>query len=174
MALTVSIALGFPFSSGAPVVVNQTVQMNATVTNTGASAVQLTALNVYETTESDANIAQPNFQTPTTSIGSPGFPTLAPAGSVTVPFQVVFASPIQPGASPQNVGGASPDQRAATADALFALQAQAQSSDGSVATSPMFTVPVLSAVAPFPVPTGGAAQFGPGTGADSALIAVIL
>jgi len=172
MALTVSIALGFPYSSGGSVVANQSVQLNATVTNTGASAVQLVALNVYETTESDANIAQPNFQTPNVSPGVTGNPTLAAGASLTFPFAAVFASPIGPGVSPNNVGGAAPDERAVTADALFTLQAQAQSSDNSVATSPTFTVAVLTAVPPFPVPQGGAAQFA--QGANSNLIAVLM
>lgn len=169
MALTLAIAQGNP--AGAPIVCNQPTNFTITVTNTGSSAVSLQSLSVAESTESEASISQPNFQTPSTSIGSSGFPVIAAGASVTYGFPVVFTSPNMPGPSPNNPGGAAPESRASTADALFTLQAQAQSSDGSVATTSL-TVPVLSAVAPFPVPAGGAAQFA--QGADANLIAVIL
>jgi hypothetical protein len=167
MALTLALAQGNP--AGAPIVVNQPMQFTVTVTNTGAAAVSLTGLSIAESTESDATIGQPTWQTPNVSPGVTGNPVIAAGASVTYSFPVVFTSPNMPGVSPNNPGGAAPGPRAMEADANFTLQAQAQSSDGSVASA-YLTVPVLSAVAPFPVPQGGAAQFA--QGANSNLIAV--
>ncbi len=164
MALTLAIAAGSP---GGPIVVNQTMNFTVTVTNTGSAAVALQSLSIGESTESDCVISQPNIMTAGAPASS-GFPVLAASGSASFPFQVIFTSPAQPGSSPNAPGGSLPDQRAETADAQFTLQAQAQSSDGSVASVSQM-VSVLTAIAPFPVPQGGATQFG--QGANTNLIA---
>ena len=169
MALTLSIAQGSP---AGPVVANQPMTFVVTVTNTATAAVTLNSLTVSPGPGDFITLSQPNFQTPTTAIGSPGYPVLLASGNASYPFSAVFAAPNMPGISPNNPGGAAPGQTAMEAYALYVIQAQAVASDGSVG-SVNFTVPVLSAVAPFPVPTGGAAQFGLGTGSDVALLAAI-
>lgn len=168
MAKTVSIS--GPTPGG--VLANQTANFTATVANTDAAAVTLTSLTISEVSDTGAQISQPQVQ----AAGQPAGvnPTLGAGSSLTYGFQVTAFAPNTPGVSPNNPGGAQPGQAAyPAAPPLLVLQAQGQTSDGSVFFS-TFTVPVLSAVAPFPVPTGGAVQFGPGTGADSALIAVII
>lgn len=156
MALTLSIAKTSPGS----IVAGQSMNFTVAVTNTGAAAVSLSSLAVNESTESDAQIAQPNFMTPNVPVGV-GNPVLNAGATSTFPFQVVFNSPYLAGPSPNNPGGAAPGPAAANPDAQFTLQAQAQASDGSIASTSLL-VPVLSAIAPFPLAQGGAFQFGQG------------
>lgn len=156
MALTLSIAKTSPGN----IVASQAVNFTVTVTNSGSSAVTLTALSVNEITESDAQIGQPNYLTPNVPVGV-GNPVLAASGSVTYLFTAVFSSPMYAGPSPQAPGGAAPGPAASNADAFFTLQAQAQASDGSIGSTSLM-VPVLSAIAPFPLASGGAFQFGQG------------
>jgi hypothetical protein len=154
MALTLSIAKASPGSIVAGVPVNFTV----TVTNTGSAAVSLSSLQVSESTESDATIAQPNYLTPNVPVGV-GNPVLGAGASASYNFQAVFNSPYSAGSSPNAAGGASPGP--AVADPFFTLLAQGQLSDGSVGSFPL-VVPVLSTIAPFPLAQGGAFQFGQG------------
>lgn len=151
------------------VIANQPATFTVSVSNTDASAVYLTSLVISEVSRTGSRVGQPRVQ----AAGEPAGvnPTLNASGSLTYPFQVVAVFPNTPGVSPNNPGGAAPSQSAyPVAPPLLQLQAQGQTSDGSVFFC-LFTAPVLSAVAPFPVPTGGAAQFAQGF--DSNLIAVI-
>jgi hypothetical protein len=148
---------------------NQPLQFQATVSNTDAASATLLSLYVYEQTTSGAQIVQPQYLTPNVPAGV-GNPILLPAASASYGFGVVCPSPASPGPSPNNPGGAAPAEAAFPANPQLTLAAQAAFSDGSVVLG-FLTVPVLSAVAPFPLPQGGAAQFA--QGGDSNLIAVI-
>jgi hypothetical protein len=158
--------------SGASVIANQAANFVVTVANTDAAAVTLLSLAIFEASKTGAVIGQPTMQQPGQPAGVN--PTLGASSSLSYQFPVVATVPNMPGTSPNNEpGGARPGQAAYPAAAQLVLQAQAQTSDGNAFTSTI-SVPVLSAVAPFPVPTGGAAQFGQGTGSDVALLAAIL
>lgn len=155
MALTLAIT-----APAQVIVAGQTMNFVVTVTNGGSSAVTLQSLSINEITESDAQVSQPLFLTPNVPVGV-GNPVLAASGSASYPFQVVFSSPYAAGPSPQQPGGAAPASVAQTPDPYFTLQAQSISSDGTVASANLM-VSVLSTIAPFPVPLGGALQLGQG------------
>lgn len=146
--------------------------MMVTVSNTGASSLTLTALSVSESTESDAVISQPNFMTPNVPIGI-GNPTLAAGGSASYVFDVLFPSPNAAGPSPNSPAGQAGMMNGQPADNNFTLLAQCQTSDGSVASATLM-VSVLSAIAPFPRPEGGAFQFTQGTNIINGIIAGVL
>ena len=153
-------------------VCNQPTVFTVTVDNTGSSSLTLSSLQVYGQNKS-ATVAQPQFLTPNVAVGA-GNPTITAAGAVTYAFTVIFNAPSTPGPSPaaptDPAGGSAGVFVAQPAHSNHTLQAQCQTSDGSVASTTL-AVPVLSAVAPFPVPQGGAAQFG--QGGNSNLIAVL-
>jgi hypothetical protein len=155
MALTLQILAG---NNGSNVVANQTMNFVASVTNSGATSVVLQSLQVAESTESDAQMSQPQYLTPNTPVGV-GNPILLPGVTYYYSFLGTFSNPL-PGPSPQAPGGASTN-RAITADPFFTLQLTSQSSDGTVATASML-VPVLSSIAPFPLAQGGALQLSQG------------
>lgn len=155
MALTLSITA--PVQT---IVANQTMNFIVTVTNAGAAAVTLQSLGINEITESDAQLSQPLFMTPNVPVGV-GNPVLSPATSYNYPFQCVFNSPVAAGPSPQNPGGAAPASVAQTPDPYFTLQAQSQSSDGTIASTSLM-VSVQSLIAPFPPALGGALQLAAG------------
>lgn len=166
MAKTITITGPTPGS----VIANQAAYFTVTISSTDTTAVSLTSLVINERRNRGAQIGQPTFLAPGQPAGIA--PTLSASSSLSYQFSVVANSPNTPGVSPSNPGGAAPGQAAyPPPSASLVLEAQAQTSDGSVTTSTL-TVPVLSAVFPFPVPQGGAAQFG--QGGDSNLIAVIL
>lgn len=171
MAKTVSIT--GPFTGGTsagPLIAYQNANFTVAVSSASTdAAVTLNSLTIAEVTESDATISQPTIF-PNNVPANSANPVLAPGGTLNYGFSVVFASPKDPGVSPNNPGGAAPGAKAMEADALFVLQAQAAFSDGTVA-SVNLPVAVLTAVYPFPVPAGGEALFQ--QGADSNLIAVI-
>lgn len=151
------------------VIADQTSNFVATVSNTDSSSVTLLSLVITEVSQLGSQISQPTVQAPGQPAGVN--PTLGASSSLSYGFSVVTAAPNVPGVSPNNPGGAAPGQASYPgAPPLLVLQAQGQTSDGSV-FSVLFTVPVLSAVAPFPVPAGGAAQFA--QGANTNLIAVL-
>lgn len=164
MAKTVSLSLASSFPSS-----DTPLTFIATVTNSDSAAVTLSSLSISEQSKSGATIGQPQILTPNAPPGV-GSPTLLASASLSFPFQVVFPSPNMPGPSPQNVGGAAPSGASPAGNTTFQLVAVGQTSDGSVFTT-VLAVSILSAVAPFPVPSGGAAQFGQGS--CSNLIAVI-
>lgn len=154
MALTVALAAVNQGST----VAGQAKAFTVTVTNTGAAAVTLTSLVIGG--DIGVIVGQPVYLQPNVPVGV-GNPILAAAGSATYSFACVFPSPYSAGPSPQNPGGAAPISLAPMADPFFVLQAQAQSSDGSLASGTLF-VPVLSTISPFPLAQGGALQFGQG------------
>jgi len=139
-----------------PVVANQTMNYVASVTNSGATSVTLSALVASELTESDAQLAQPLFLTPNVPPGV-GNPVLLPGVTYFYPFQAVFNSPLMAGASPNAPGGSAPSSSAVTPDAIFGLSLQSQSSDGTIASVTQ-QVAVQTAAVPFPIPLGGALQ----------------
>lgn len=128
-----------------------------TVTNTGSAAVTLTTLSTFGDTTS--TVSQPSYLTPNAPIGY-GNPVINAGSSANYVFQVVFNSPNASGPSPQAPGGPLP-YPVATPEGLSVVSAQAQSSDGSLASTSLM-VPVLSAIQNAPVPQGGAFQFGQG------------
>ncbi len=156
MALSLVLAKGSP----GPIVVNQQMFFTLTVTNNGVSSVSLSSLAVTAAGESDVVIGEIPFLTPNVPSGT-GSPTIAPSASVSFGFPVIFQG-VPVGPSPQNPGGAAPFANASTPDANFTLQAQSLSSDGTVASfSQQFSV--LSSIAPFPVPAGGALYLSQGS-----------
>lgn len=157
MPKTVTIA--GPMTGG--VLANQTASFVVTVANTDATSATLTGLTTrLGSTSSAARVEQPTFLAPGQAAGV--YPTVLPASSVSYQFGATAFFPLTPGVSPNNPGGAAPGQLAYPAvSPQLVVQAEAQFSDGTV-VSTTFSVPVLSAVAPFPVPQGGAAQFGQG------------
>ena len=164
MPKTVSIT--GPMTGG--VLANQTASFVVTVENTDAASASLVSLTTRPVGSGvAARVGQPTFLAPGASQGV--FPVVLPSSSLSFQFGVTAYFPLTPGVSPNNPGGAAPGQLAyPVAPPLLVVQAEAQLSDGSVVSATL-TVPVLSAVAPFPVPQGGAAQFG--QGANSNLIA---
>lgn len=165
MALTLSVT-----RVTATPVARQPCRFTATLTNTGSSSVSLESLSVNELSKSGAVIEQPGFLTPNAPTGQ--LPTIVAGGSLTVPFTIVPSGPSMPGPSPNNApGGAAPPNPAMPAPATLNFQLVGQLSDDSTAVMP-FAVSVLSSVAPFPVPEGGAVQFA--QGASSNLIAAII
>lgn len=156
MALTLAIV-----NPASPVLAGQVAHFVVTVTNTGASAVTLQSLAISETTESDAQIAQPEYLIPNVPVGV-GNPVLAAlTGTASYGFRVVFSSPYSVGPSPQNPGGAAPDARAQSPDAIFTLQAQSLSSDGTVAAASA-QVTALATIGLTQSAIGGALQMSAG------------
>jgi hypothetical protein len=141
------------------VTTNAPTRFSVTVTNTNATAVTLISLNIAEATESEAMIGQPNFLTPGMAIGL-GNPAIPSGGSVTYVFQAVFNSPQPSGPSSSNPGGAAPSVPGP--DPLFVLQANGNTSDGTVFTTSLL-VPVLTSVAYNPPSLVGAAQWQQGS-----------
>lgn len=150
MAVSCAISQGAGATS---VTAGRAINYVVTVSNTNAASVTLNSLAVYPMS-GDARISQPLYLTPNVPVGV-GNPTIASGASASYGFQVVFDSPAQAGPSPNNPGGAAPASVALTPDPFFVIQAQGQASDGSVFSSSFF-VPVLSTIAPFPIPEGGA------------------
>jgi hypothetical protein len=138
-------------------VAGQTENFLLTVLNNGAQAVTLTNLVTFGDTIS--TVAQPNYLTPNVPAGY-GNPVINAGATSNYVFQVVFTSPNASGPSPQAPGGAAP-YPLATPEGLSVVSAQAQSSDGSLASISLM-VPVLSAIQNAPPPQGGAFQFGQG------------
>lgn len=153
---------------------SQPCAFTVTVSNTGSSALVLSLLSVAESSKVGATIGQPQFLTPQMPVGA-GNPSIAAGSSLTFPFQVAFPSPNTPGVSPNApapgpagmMTGQPPPNNAVV------LVATAQTSDGSVASSSI-VVPVLSATAPFPLPQGGALQFGQGGNLINGIITGVL
>lgn len=154
MALTVTLAAGAGSTSASA---GRQLNFVATVTNPGAAALSLSALQIL-CKGGDARIGQPQYLTPNVPAGT-GNPVIAAGASAAYAFQAVFDSPYGAGPSPNNAGGASPSSP--IPDPFFCLQAQGQDSSGAVFSSTLF-VPVLSTIAPFPLAQGGAFQFGQG------------
>ena len=166
MPMSVTIALGRNPSMRA----NQPTDFTVTVSNSDSSAAVLTSLAISEDTKMGANIAQPVWQSAGQAAGSPSQPSIAASGSASYAFQVSAAVPSTPGPNPANApGGASPSPNAFPASQQLTLRATGQTSAGLFTTT--LTVPVLSAVAPVPLPDVGALFFA--QGGNSNLLAVM-
>lgn len=151
--MALSLVLSYVSPGGA--VVGQAENFLIAITNTGGSAVTLTAL--ASSADIGVTVGQPSYLAPNMPIGL-GNPVINAGATSNYVFQCVFNSPAGSGPSPTNPGGADPFPKAQTPDPFFKVFVQAQSSDGST-SSACLLVPVLSAMAPFPVPQGGAFQF---------------
>ncbi len=155
---------------------NQKLNFTLTLVNTEAAAsVSLQSLIVTEASKLGSNIAQPVWQTAGAAQGSASQPVILNAATAYYPFAVMVASPNMPGVSPTNPGGAAPEQAAQpTKNPQLVLQATAVlATAAGVRTilTASFTVPVLTAVYPFPVSDVGVLLFRQGGNAN--LIAVI-
>ena len=159
MALTLSISAGYGATN---VAAGMQVTFVASVTNSGATAVTLNGLWVSRENGTNVRTGQPTWQTPGVSVGA-GYPTLAAGSTYNYPFSVVFQTPNMAGSSPNNApGGSAPSNNAAyPLDSGFSISLNSLSSDSTTASAAFF-VPVLSTVAPFPIPQGGALQFNSG------------
>lgn len=156
MALTVTL------SQVAGVVLgNKKAAFMVSITNTSASSVSLTSLQVMELTESDAIIEQPSFMAPNQPVGV-GNVVLTAGGTYNAVFNVVFPGLQLTGTSPQAPGGANPTAVASSPDANFTLGAIAQASDGSVGSAAPLAVVILAPDSNFPPPAGGALWLGQG------------
>lgn len=151
MALTLAIVRGYGATNSSS---GRALNYVASVTNDGSTSVTLRALSVYADSNTCVSLEQPNYLTPNVPVGV-GDPTIAAGATSFFPFRAVFMTPNMPGPSPQSPGGT---QGSATAyipgDANFGITLQSLSSDSTVASATL-SVPVLSAVAPFPTPQGG-------------------
>lgn len=157
MALVLSIVPGFGAGN---TVAGRPNNYIAAVSNTGSSSVTLQSLSVYADGGSCINVGQPQYLTPNVPVGV-GNPTIAAGATANYPFEITFMTPNYPGPSPQSPGGASTASMALPGDSVFGVYLQSLSSDSTVATAALM-VPVLSAVAPFPVAQGGALQMSSG------------
>lgn len=164
MPLTVSISASGPGS----VIGNRTNYFVATVSNPGAVALSLNSLQIFESTESDAQISQPVIFAPNTPVGTSN-PVIPAGSSSSYMFSVIFTNPTMSGPSPQNApGGAAPANAAYYADAFFTLAAVATASDGTVGTASQL-VGVITAGSP-PPSQGGTLQFSSGFNLINGLI----
>lgn len=155
-------------------IANARTRFLVTITNTGSAALSLSSLQVSEQTEADATIEQPNYLTPNVALGT-GNPTIAAGGSLSLVFGVQFQAPSLAGVSPNAPGplGMAGMMVGQPPSDSVVLQAQCQTSDGSVASTSL-SVPVLSAAAPFPRPEGGALQFSQGSNLINGIIMGVL
>lgn len=145
-------------------VANQPTSIQVNVQNTGAAMLTLVSLSTNETT-GGAIVAQPNILVPGMALGF-GNPTIAAGATVSYVFDVVFPQPNGPGPNPSAsndpAGGSAGVYVGQPADPFFYVNAQAQTSDNVTAQASLM-VPVLSAIAPFPRPEGGAFGFTQGS-----------
>ncbi len=148
MAILVSLSAVAPGST----VAAQSEPFLVTVSNTGTAAVTINSLAV--SADVGVVVDQPSYLTPNVAVGL-GNPVLNGGASLSYVFNAIFFSPAAAGPSPQAPGGAAPSENAQTPDANFSLFAVVNTSDGSVVSGSL-NVPVLSTIAPFQVPTGGA------------------
>ena len=156
MALTLSISPGF---DGVNPIASDQITYIANVTNSGATAVTLSSLQAYA--QGGAFVGAMQYLQPNVPVGV-GNPVLLPGTTYSYPFLVEFISPSFAGPSPQAPGGASGVGIAANPSNQYViLTINSLSSDSTVATASL-TVPVLSAIAPFPIAQGGGMQFSSG------------
>lgn len=174
MALSVAISFVSPASGQ---VAGQVGNYLLTISSAATDAAQLiTGMQVYESTESDAQVSQPNFLIPNLPQGI-SYPTLLPGTSLAYPFQAIFNSPSTPGESPNAPGGGyNVNGAMQNVDANFGLVANVQFQSGSTVQSVAsansfagsnqpgqpFLVAVSAVIQPFPPPLGGVFQFNSG------------
>lgn len=155
MAITVSIAL----TNVGPTFADSPLSGICTITNNGANTIQVQGIQLTEQTNTGAAFRNPDFLVPNVAPGT--YPTIASSASANYPFSVVCPSPNMPGASPAAPnayrGGAQP------ANPLVNVVCVVTAYDSTAAVfvngSASMQIAVVSSVAPFPVPQGGASQF---------------
>jgi hypothetical protein len=162
MSITVTIAIT---SSGGNVVAGRVVNGVATVTNGGANDVTVQTMSLSEVTTTGAQMGQPKFLTANTAPGDDK-PTITAAATSYFPFSFVAPSPNFPGDNPNAEGGRVPNRAMPSGNPLCELSLFVSTYDATAAVyvngSNTLVVPVKSALAPFPVPSGGALQFNSG------------
>lgn len=157
MALVLTIVPGFGANN---TVAGRPNNYIASVSNTGSSSVTLQSLSAYADAGSCINVGQPQYLTPNVPPGV-GNPTIAAGATASYPFEVTFMTPNYAGPSPQSPGGTAGSTAGLPSDSVFGVYLQSLSSDSTVASATLL-VPVLSAVAPFPIAQGGGLQLSSG------------
>lgn len=158
MALTLAIVPGYDARS---VGANMPVVFVAQVTNAGSSSVTLQSLTTGNADPSvSVSVGQPGYLTGNVPVGV-GNPVLSPGVTYSYPFMVTFLAPGGAGPSPQAPGTTLGSQLAQPTDAQFAVSLSSLSSDATSASTTLL-VPVLSAIAPYPVALGGGMQLSSG------------
>lgn len=159
MAITCSLAFGNTTSARS----GQPVNLVLAVTNNGSNTIEVLGIQVTEASTMGAIISGPYFLTPNADVGVG--PTILTTATAYYPCQVVVTAINTPGASP-NSPNALHDDVFPPGNSLCRLQCDVLTYDSvaaeNVAGSATFNFPVGSAVAPFPVPQGGAMQFNAG------------
>lgn len=159
MAITVGIAI----TSVGPVLADSQINGVLTVTNNGSNTVQIQAAQLSELTTMGLVFRHPDVLTPNAAPGT--YNTISAAGSASYPFSLVAPSPNTPGASPNTPNGYS-DNVFPPANVQAVINCLVTAYDTTAAAyvngSASLSFAIGSAVAPFPVPQGGALQFNSG------------
>ena len=156
MAITISFAVTTP----GPLLSDSVIQGVVTVTNAGANTISIQNVVLSEQSTMGCNMRQPDFLVPNAAPGT--YPTIASAASASYPFAVVCAVPNMSGASPIAPNAyhgpvASPPSNVVLRLGVF-VQAYDATAGAFVNNTASLQFPVGTAVAMFPVPTGGALQ----------------
>jgi hypothetical protein len=143
---------------------NQNLNFVVTLVNTEAGAdVSLESLVISEASKLGATIQQPYAQNAGQPAGSASYPSVLDAATAYFGFSVMCPSPNTPGPSATNPGGAAPTASAQPSPnpqlVLQATAVLATAAGSRTILTTTFTVPVLTAVFPFPVSDVGSAQF---------------
>jgi hypothetical protein len=159
MAITVSLALTNPTSARA----NATLNGVLTLTNNGSNTIEVMAIQLTEASAMGSQVGGPYFLTPNADVGVG--PTITTSSTAHYPFSVTIASPNMPGAAPT-----APDalhiatRPVPNSWARFecnVLTYDATAGENVVGTATL-NFPVVSGVATYPTPQGGAMQFNSG------------
>lgn len=134
------------------------------VTNNESGSVTVRDIRISEVSTMGSVIRQPDFLVPNAAPGT--YPTLTTTATGNYPWSIVVPSPCTPGPSPNSPSGVQNVAYPAS-NAVLRLQCVVMVNDGSVNImgTALLQFPIGSAVAPFPVPQGGALQFN--TGGDA-------
>lgn len=159
MGITLSLAIT---SVGPTMAGPMALQGIATVTNTEADTLTVYDINIAEGPETQlgARVSGPYFLTPNVAPGE-GEPAILTTATAYYPFSVFVPSPNTPGASPNAPGGRT-DMASPVGNAFLRLVGSVRAldpdSDPHVGGA-VVAVSLITPVAPFPVPAGGALQF---------------
>lgn len=170
--MTISVSLAF--TSVGPTTANAPINGILTLTNNGSNTISVRSIRLYEmpliVTPLNqggacfgAMISQPEFLTPNVAPGD-DFPSVTTGSTVYYPFAVVVPSPNLPGPSPNAPNTLRYNQMATPpGNTNLQLGCDVRTYDSTatewVCGSATLSCPIKSAVAPFPVPQGGAEQF---------------
>ena len=160
MAITVSMAITSVGSTRS----NSVISGILTLVNNGANTISVLDVALFEQSTMGAIIGQPVFMTPNVAPGE-GEPDVATTVTVYYPFSVVVPAINTPGASP-NAPSSLHDDVFPPGNSWCRLACNVRAYDATaveyVTGTATLQFPVVSAVAPFPVPQGGAEQFNSG------------